>query len=100
MENDQIQVKSNQQLNQFVNQLEAEVGYSGRTLYQVLSEYLILKSRHPELCWDVEGLDIPHSEQMSLAQFQSNRDLLNNLQSIKDQILQSLGNQESSSLGS
>lgn len=87
MENDQVEVNSNQQLNQFVTQLEAEVGYSGRTLYQVLSEYLILKSRHPELCWDVEGLEIPHSEQMSLAQFQSNRDLLGRLQDLKDQIL-------------
>jgi hypothetical protein len=81
---------SSAKLNQLVDQLESEIGYSGRTLYQVLSEYLALKARHPELSFAIQGLEISSPDQMSPLQFEKNRELLAEFQNLRGSVYAAL----------
>ncbi|MFZ9595623.1 MAG: hypothetical protein ACO3A2_06040 [Bdellovibrionia bacterium] len=86
MENEQLKSAPNHpHLNQFISQLEAPVGASGRSLYQILSEYLSLKGSQPELAWDLEDLLIADAASIDLAQRKANQELLAQLQTLKKQ---------------
>ena len=87
-ENDRPNYNLSQQLNQYVSQLQTEVGCFGKTLHQIVSHYLLLKSRHPSLALELEEIELPDSEQVTVALFERNMELLRRLQKLQQGVLQ------------
>jgi hypothetical protein len=79
---------SKQQLNQYLNQMQSEVGRSGKSLHQISSDYLTLKSRFEGLAQELENLDISDADQISLDQFENHCAQLSLLQSLQTKVLQ------------
>ncbi len=87
MKNEQPLHNLNQQLKDYVHQMQSEIGRSGRTLHQVFAEYLALKAQNQNLAQEMEGFEIAHVDQLTLEQFQENNDILQRLQILRDKVL-------------
>ncbi len=77
----------NQQLQDYMVQLQSDVGCFGKTLHQVISQYLSLKGQYPDLTQALESVDIPEVEQTSSDQFERNRELVHRLQALSEKTL-------------
>ncbi len=87
-ENDRLNLNVNQQLQDYMVQLQSDVGCFGKTLHQVISHYLTLKSQYPELVQSLESVNIPESEQTTSAAFEQNRQVMRQLQSYSEKAVQ------------
>lgn len=88
--NERPSVDVNQQLQDYMVQLQSDVGSFGKTLHQVISDYLALKSKNPDLAQSVDALSIPQAEQTTFEHFEQNRKLMCKLQSLSEQAAQGL----------
>ncbi len=86
--NDRTNLNVNQQLQDYMVQLQSDVGCFGKTLHQVISHYLALKGQNPELTHILDSVDIPNVEQTSSEQFERNRELVRLLQAVSERALQ------------
>jgi len=78
----------NQQLQNYMVQLQSDVGCFGKTLHQVITQYLALKGQYPDLTQALESVDIPRVEQISADQFLQNCELIQQLQVLSERALQ------------
>src|SRR3954469_15282476 len=92
MESDQPSIKPRRLLNQYVYHMESEIGRSGKTLHQILSDFLKLKTDNPSLAVQAEDLEIPGAETLSTEQCEHFVNMLRRLQSLRNKVLQSVGN--------
>jgi hypothetical protein len=81
---------SNHQFTQYLSQMQTEVGQSGKTLYQIFTEYLALKKNHESLAHALEAIDIPNSEELTPDQFKQNCELLTYLQQLREKNMQGI----------
>ncbi len=91
MESDRPSTKINQLLNQYVYHMESEIGRSGKTFHQILSEFLKLKTDHPTLAAQADDLEISGAEALSTDQFEHFCQTLRRLQNQRNRVLQSVG---------
>ncbi len=87
-EHERSSLSVNQQLQDYMLQLQSDVGSVGKTLHQVISHYLLLKEQNPELARALDPIDVPQAEQTSQHQFDLNRALIRQLQILSEKALQ------------
>jgi hypothetical protein len=87
MEDRQAAYSLNQQLNQCVGKMQSQVGLSGKTLYQILSEYLKLKAEHPKFSQEMEDLSFSEADQIAPGQMNDHLEALRRYQSLRDRVL-------------
>lgn len=82
----------NQQLNQYLDHMQSEVGRSGRSLHQIFTEYVSLKTKYPELAQALEILEIEDVESITPEQAKDHQGHLLQLQNLQIKVLQSFIN--------
>ena len=95
MEGSQPVPTLNQQLDHFVNQMQSEVGRSGKSFHQISSEYLVLKTENLAVAQKIESLDLAEAVDLTPELFGEQCELLQRLQFLKARVFQRIDHFES-----
>ena len=88
MEQERQSNSLNQHLNQYVFHLQTKIGKTGKTLHQVISEYLAAQEKYKDLSKEMEGFEVQGCEEISAAQLNEELSELRNFQNLRRQIVQ------------
>ena len=88
MEQERQSNSLNQHLNQYVFHLQTKIGKTGKTLHQIISEYLEAQEKHKDLSREMEGFEVQACENVSAARLSEDLDELRRFQKLRSQIVE------------
>ena len=77
----------NQHLNQYVFHLQTRIGKTGKTLHQIISEYLAAQEKYKEISKEMEGFEIKSCEDVAAIELNENLGELQRFQSLRNQVV-------------